>query len=139
METKTQNGLELRTSEMQLNGIKLIVGREYPTGKDNLKCKYLGLFQSRYDKLHSRPDTFVYRFVLGKINENGVTAIAQVDILQSNLQTSPDGTIISNSETQYPTRFYFPEPEDEMKGVLPTYNQLMKFIRYSQFLMEESK
>jgi hypothetical protein len=139
MERTTQEqGLELRASEMQLNGVKLVVGREYPTGNGNLKCKYLGLIQSRYNGLYSR-DTPVHRFVIGKIKDKEVRAIAQVDILAENLQTSPDGTVISNSETKYPTRYYFPEPDHEIKGVLPTFDELIKFVIYAQFLKEESK
>jgi len=140
METRTQEqGLELRASEMQLNGVELVVGREYLMGNDNLKFKYFGIVRSAYDKTHSIPDTFVHRFVLGKIEDNEVKAIAQVDILQSNLQTSPDGTVISNNETQYPTRIFFPMPASSLKGDLLTFNRFMKFIRYSQFLQEESK
>jgi len=140
METRTQEqGLELRVSEIQLMGAELVVGREYPMRNDNLKFKYFGIVRSSYDKKHSIPDTFVHRFVLGKIEDNEVKAIAQVDILQSNLQTSPDGKVISNNETQYPMRIFFPMPASSLKGDLLTFNRFMKFIRYSQFLQEESK
>ncbi len=139
METITQNKLELMFGKIQLEGVKLVVGREYPIGDKNLKCKYLGLVQSTYDKPQGMPDTWVHRFVLGKVKDGEITAITQVEILKDNLQLTSEGVVVKNNETKYPARIYFPMPADEMKGDLPSFNRLVKFSRFSQFLEEGSK
>jgi hypothetical protein len=140
METATQ--LESTVRKIPLVGLSLVQGREYPTGDDSLKLKYFGLVESRYDAPHKikfENYVLVHRFILGKIEESEIRVIAQVDVLADNIQLDSDKKIIRNKETKYPTRVYFPLPRDEIKGVLPTFNRLVKFARYNSFLLEESK
>ncbi len=139
METAIQ--LESTVRKIPLIGLNLVQGREYPTMDDSLKLKYFGLVESRYDTPHKiKFENYVpvHRFILGKIEESEIIAIAQVDVLADNIQLDSDKKIIRNKETKYPTRVYFPLPHDETKGVLPTFNRLVKFARYNSFLLEES-
>ena len=140
MERTMQTELELILERMPLKGIKLVDGREYFTGNNNLKFKYQRLVESRYDAPHGILfDKLVHRFIAGKIEGGEIVVIAQIDILKDNLQINSEGEITANTETKYPTKIYFRYPHpSEPQGDTRTFARLTRFALHNSFLLEES-
>ena len=102
--------LEKMISKLSREKIKIVDGRSYGQEiGEGLKCKYLGIVPSIYGK-GSNEYKRVHRFIIGNITNGEIAEITRIDLAKDNLLIENE-LIISNNETNYPTKVYFSSPK----------------------------